>query len=661
MVQIDKLLGKTLLHKHKAVDIPAIITAREITKEPTGFTTPESVVMNYDETTRKITLTGTFEAYWRGEKITELVTGWASTAHPENPVLPEFLYYNGTNFVWSTNSWMFDYLQIAIVVFSPSGTFLFAQRECHGFMEHDCHAEFHYVVGTLKESGGTLSGYTLNSNTATNRRPQISETVVRDEDVPTTLPALTTNAYSILSLTGTGVASIATSQSEMVLLTDDQPYYNLFSGGTWSQATVSVGNYMTMWLVAIPVTSDTNSQKLRYLWIQGQSQGSLSAQQGLSPNNLNLGNFTNLTPEFVFISKVIVRYIGGNWSLIEVNNISGTRFSQVSSPAGNYLSTVSHDATLTGSGTVIDPLAVDTSGIKYIQSGTSDPSSPLANQVFLNTTTGILKIYFDGVWQTLHQVYFVPDAPVISTVNGDSSPAEDSDTTPEVYITGIASGDLVKVYDGTTEVASGTASTTTITLTTSALSAAEHSLTAKVTRNGLTSESSNTFVYTVTAATIAVFSDFVKVDGSDATEEDGVITFPDGLFSAYTDVNYSDNAYCQFTVETYPSMEFCVSFRDSVGTHIYGYNCDNINAYNPNVTNVYIGKMVNHSQSWDTNIPWTVTSGDVLRFEISGDTITVKQNGTTLLTDTANFETGSYWGITTQSSGVISGFEFGQL
>jgi hypothetical protein len=254
--------------------------------------------------------------------------------------------------------------------------------------------------------------------------------------------------------------------------------------------------------------------------------------------------------------------------------------------------------------------------------------------------------------------------PIILSVNAEtSSPATGDVSTPDVIVGDVEIGDLVTIYDGETSVGSGTVSGETITITTSELTESEHSLTATITRDEIESDASNTFVYTYTVpATVAVFSDFVKVStGGDATEEDGVITFPDGVFSAWTNVNYSDNAYCEFTVVTYPTSEFCMSFRDDSGDRAYGYNCDDICAYNPSVTNVYIGSVSNGGQSWDANTPWTVTAGDVIRVEISGDTITVKQNGTTLLTDTANFETGSYWGITTQSSGVISDFKFGQL
>ncbi len=60
-----------------------IIRDREITKEPTGFTNNENITCTYDSTTRKVTLTGTFDAYWRGKKIDVITNGWVSDAHAD--------------------------------------------------------------------------------------------------------------------------------------------------------------------------------------------------------------------------------------------------------------------------------------------------------------------------------------------------------------------------------------------------------------------------------------------------------------------------------------------------------------------------------------------------------------------------------------------------
>ena len=99
---------------------------------------------------------------------------------------------------------------------------------------------------------------------------------------------------------------------------------------------------MSIWLLSIPVASDTTSQKFRYVWIQGQNQSSTElGELGLTTADVNLGVLTNLTPELVFIGRVIIRYQGGNWFITTVQEITGSRTSQGQRPAGNYLPSLS--------------------------------------------------------------------------------------------------------------------------------------------------------------------------------------------------------------------------------------------------------------------------------------------------------------------------------
>lgn len=37
-----------------------------------------------------------------------------------------------------------------------------------------------------------------------------------------------------------------------------------------------------------------------------------------------------------------------------------------------------------------------------VQTGSSEPSSPSIGDLFINTSTNILEIYYAGIWQTLH-------------------------------------------------------------------------------------------------------------------------------------------------------------------------------------------------------------------------------------------------------------------
>jgi hypothetical protein len=155
-----------------------------------------------------------------------------------------------------------------------------------------------------------------------------------------------------------GVVNFATASADIVSVTGNVPNYNQFTGGSWQQTALPTNQYMCLWLMEVPVTNDAGSQAFRHVWLQGQSQGSLASQQAMTTNNLNMGEWGSLIPEFVFIQKVIIRYTNGNWIWIETAPITGSRAVQVSSVSGFFLSSVNHNATLTGSGTTEDPLSL---------------------------------------------------------------------------------------------------------------------------------------------------------------------------------------------------------------------------------------------------------------------------------------------------------------
>ena len=304
-----------------------------ITKEPTGFTEPENVIVTYDSNTRKVTLTGTVVAYWQGVLIPALVSGWVSAAHDDtNGVW--FLQYNGATFEWlMTTSWTFEKLQIAFVNYQASDKY--AIRECHGLMGWQTHKELHEVIGTHLESGGDIAGYVLNSTTASERRPTVSSTTIGDEDLITVNPLLNSSLYTKIKLVGAGATTTYTVETaDIVPLNGANPYYNQYTGGAWQQTLMANNSYMAVWLVAVPVSASVGSQKYRYLWIQGQTNGTLSAIQSLTPSTLNLGQLATQATEFVFIGKVIIQYTAANWRIVQVDKLIGSRFSQVSLTGG---------------------------------------------------------------------------------------------------------------------------------------------------------------------------------------------------------------------------------------------------------------------------------------------------------------------------------------
>jgi hypothetical protein len=344
-----------------------IANVQDALQEFTGFTNPENITVTYNSVARTITLTGTVEAYWQGQLVSALTSGWTSDAHSASPTGPLYLSYNGTSFVWSETAWTFDQMQIAYVIVD-GGTPVFALREVHGLMQWQAHKLAHQTIGTYREDGGDVTGFTYNSTTPADRRPETSECTITDEDLPSILAAhTTTNNYTQWTLTGaTGNPNFATGQAEIVPLSGITPQWNEFSGGTWGLTTLGNNEYMSVWKIAIPVTADATSQDYRFMWLPGQSadapgffgQG-LTAQRNLTTADLDLGELEFLSPEYIFIEKVIIQETGaGDWQVIEQQRLIGTKFTQGGGGGGVGLTAVVTDNTIQGDGTAAAPLTV---------------------------------------------------------------------------------------------------------------------------------------------------------------------------------------------------------------------------------------------------------------------------------------------------------------
>lgn len=364
----------------------------ENTKEPTGFKDPELVVVTYDSAARTITLTGTVEAYYRGVQVSALTSGWVSPVIPPGPTQGYFLYYDGANFVWSTTVWSFDTLHIAYVYYESGGTFRFAIRETHGLMPWQAHKRFHETIGTDLRSGGDLSSYVLASTAAADRRPDVASSVIADEDLETTNPALTSKSYTHLYLTSAGTSTFSTANAEILPVTGATPYYNQFTGGNWVQTAVPPAQYTMVFLVAVPTSADSGSQTYRYLWLQGQLAGTLANAQAFDFHDMNIGQLSGLATEFVPIGKIILRNSGANWELTSVEKLTVTRVA-ASTAGGNYISSVETDSTLTGTGTPASPLSVVTTALSHnslsgLQGGTAAQFYHMTSAEYTGTGTG---------------------------------------------------------------------------------------------------------------------------------------------------------------------------------------------------------------------------------------------------------------------------------
>lgn len=318
-----------LLYDQLALKVP--FTVLTDWKDPTGWVNPDGITRSYDSTTRKITLAGDLRYYWRGV-LTTLSSPWVSDAHSATTGVNYYLSSSdGTTFTWATTVWAFDYIMVAFVNYGASNKF--AVNECHSLMPHTSHEEDHDTLGTYRKSGGTLSAYVLSSTTAADRRPAVSQTVLKDEDLSTTLAALAAGSYTLFFLSSANTPNFTLASGDIVPLSGNRPYWNEFTGGAWQQTLMSANSYMTVWLVGVPVTDDAGSQSYRYWWIQGQSNGSLASETALFPNNLTTTAIPAMLTEFNFIAKVLIKYVA-NWTIEAVTVLYGTRQAQIATGGG---------------------------------------------------------------------------------------------------------------------------------------------------------------------------------------------------------------------------------------------------------------------------------------------------------------------------------------
>ena len=352
------------------------LTEREATKEPTGFVEPQNVDPIYNNTTRKVTLGGTnLTALWRNVPISAIVAGEIDLALPAGITTTYYLQWSEVgDFEW-TNT--FDVSNLYITSAVSDGTdVIYCLRECHGLMQWQSHRSDHLNIGTYRISGGDSTGVVLDSTTATERRPIISDVNVIDEDLPSVIAGVSSTNYTRLRLDGAGAdLTFDFSQTEIVNLSTNQPYYNQFTGGAWQETLLPNNNYMSVWVVAIPTTSDSFSTPYRLLFVQGQSaNANLGVIQAETPASVNLGILSETSPEYVFIQRYIVQFLGGNWRVVEEDKIEGSRSNQVVISGITGLSAVAVNANnLEGNGTVISPLSmVEVSNTFGIETKTLD-------------------------------------------------------------------------------------------------------------------------------------------------------------------------------------------------------------------------------------------------------------------------------------------------
>jgi hypothetical protein len=344
---------------------------------PTGFIDNADITVTYDSGSRKITLTNPNGLYYYfGGKKYSLGNSYTSGAH-DTAYGQYFLYStDGITFSWSTSLWPFTAVTMAMVNYQSA--YQVGVREVHGTIPYDTHDDLHNRIGTWSRVGADMSGYVLYSTTAADRQPAVSASVIRDEDVDTQVAVLAKSGpYTCIYLTGAGSISSA-SGTDVCVLTGGVPSYNAYDGSNWSTAPIPDGNYVSVWLMAIPTTADTGSQAFRYVWVMGESYSSnIAGEESKSPADLKLGGVYNLGSEFVFVNHVIICYTASNWQIVEVIKLTGAKVAQLAMTGSSRAVAVSTDGvTIKGNGLPSFPIAMISQNA-YMPTNTSTSSYTL--------------------------------------------------------------------------------------------------------------------------------------------------------------------------------------------------------------------------------------------------------------------------------------------
>lgn len=306
----------------------------EVAKALTGFVDNGSITVSYDHANRQITLTGDLRYQWRGH-IRELTSPWVSPIHT-NTEATHYLYSSdGTNFAWSTTSWDFDMVMIALVRYRTLAVNTFALREVHGLMDKDSHEELHSQVGTYRVSGGLpIAGtYTLNTASDAATTPGFDAAIVKDEDLQTTVSAWTEGSYTQFHV-GAGSTSVFTLGAAFPFQSAGS--FLLVNDVTTGALSPGINNrYYNVYQLLIPATADANSQAYRTVFIQPQAtHTSLAAAQAEDPRGLSLGDLGGTIPEYVVFSRLTYLTANGDANtgkcrLMSITYVLGNRAGQV--------------------------------------------------------------------------------------------------------------------------------------------------------------------------------------------------------------------------------------------------------------------------------------------------------------------------------------------
>jgi hypothetical protein len=278
-----------------------------------GFEDPKNTGISYSSTNRQMTFThasGEVAIWHKGIRYAYTSPYTPAEAHPDTPGDYYLYMVDGGTRVWNTTPWdLMIYTPMAFANYNNPTGISYGVRECHGFMDGETHEVAHDKIGTYRKSGGLLTAgtFTVQGSTAdTQVTPGTDQVVVRDEDLPTTIAAWPEGSYTRLHFIS-GVAVFTKASALPYPVSANTIQYN--TGGTSLAVAPANNSYINVYTLYVPVTSDSESQEFRVLWMIGQSTyTSLATAQAEDLRSFNFGDIAGLITEFVPYVQTTFRY-----------------------------------------------------------------------------------------------------------------------------------------------------------------------------------------------------------------------------------------------------------------------------------------------------------------------------------------------------------------
>lgn len=300
-----------------------------------GLLEAENFAITYDETTRIFTLTLAADQQISLSRVLYTIpAGVYTTVAHANASDVYYLLFNGTTFIASTS---FDFgTQVVLAYVSYNATtgkgVLFDERhpaDIDKGMPPMVHAWLHVNQGAVLESGGAVSGHTLNSNTKTDMQPVIEETKIVDESLKKTLAALAAGTYKTAYRSGTvasGEWTYVNSDTPIRYDGSNNPIHNDISGVNALSTAISANN---RWLNVYVIATNAYDAAYQHLWIQPQTLHT-SETAAFDEDFLTAINWGDKpVAEIVPLAKFTFRRQTGamNFRITRVENIRGTKVS----------------------------------------------------------------------------------------------------------------------------------------------------------------------------------------------------------------------------------------------------------------------------------------------------------------------------------------------